>query len=211
MTFRAAPEESNELRMRPDPGGVRIVDTGAPIETGAFCTAVNPNDVRCGPPAPSGLVAVAFTGDGPDKGFARTGSLYLGRGRDLGVAASTSVDGGPGADELQGVGDGSVLTGGPGPDKLLGSRGGQLLAGGTGADFVYGGAGADQIDAGAKRDRIMGGHGRDEIFAGSGDDLIRASDPDRDSVRCGRGNDRAFISRSDRAFGCERVVYGWPG
>ncbi len=41
-----------------------------------------------------------------------------------------------------------------------------------------------------------------------GDDRIRASDPDSDTVRCGPGNDHVFISRRGRVFGCERVTYG---
>ena len=209
VTFIAAPDERNELRMLPHVEGVRIIDAGADIKPGAFCTAVSANDVRCGPPAPEGLVATAFTGDGRDSSFARIGSVYLGAGRDFGLAAVTSVDGGPGDDKLRAWGDGSVLTGGAGRDELLGSRSDQALAGGPGNDFIFGGVGVDQIDAGAGADQIAGGRGRDEIHAGSGDDFIRASDPDRDTVRCGRGNDRVFISGRDRVFGCERVAHGW--
>jgi hypothetical protein len=53
---------------------------------------------------------------------------------------------------------------------------------------------------------VDAGAGRDQIYAGSGDDLVHAAEPGRDTVRCGRGDDRAAISARDRVFGCERVV-----
>jgi RTX calcium-binding nonapeptide repeat (4 copies) len=211
VTFLAREGERNDLRMLADPGGVRIADTGAPIEVGAYCTSVDPNDAVCGPPAPSGLLAAAFTGDGPDAAFARTGSVFLGLGRDHGLAAGTSMDGGPGSDTLIGVSGASLLTGGAGHDRLSGAGGGEALGGGSGKDLIAGGAGADGIEAGSGADFVAGGPGRDQIYAGSGDDLIHATDSDRDIVRCGRGNDRAFISVNDRAFGCERVIDGSHG
>lgn len=225
VSFRAAPGERNELRMLRRSNGVRIVDAGAGIEPGEFCTAITPNDVRCAPPYdPDGLPPAAlgrvnaFTGDGSDVAFASTGNVHLGRGRDVGSAAGPggSVGGGPGDDELRGWGDGSLLFGGAGRDELSGFRGYQFLLGGSGVDSIAGGrggdllngeAGADVMAGGAGRDFLYGGAGRDLIYGGAGDDRISASDPDRDTVRCGPGNDHAFISRRDRVFGCERVTY----
>jgi Ca2+-binding RTX toxin-like protein len=207
VTFRAAGGELNDLRMLAHPDGVRIVDSGAAIETGEFCTADNPNEVRCGPPAPSGLVAAAFTGDGRDVAFASIGSVFLGRGPDHGIAAGIGMEGGPGDDKLIGVSGASLLFGGAGRDHLSGAGGDEALAGGSGRDRMIGRGGADRIEAGPGADSVAGGAGRDQIYGGSGDDLLHASDPDRDLVRCGRGKDRASVSGNDRVFGCERVVY----
>jgi hypothetical protein len=211
VTFRAAEGERNDLRMLAHPDGVHIVDSGAAIETGAFCTAVNPNDVHCGPPAPSGLVAAAFTGDGRDTAFASIGSVFLGSGPDHGLAAGSGMEGGPGDDRLIGVSGASLLIGGAGRDHLSGAGGDDALAGGSGKDRILGRGGADRIEAGPGADLVAGGAARDRIYAGSGDDVIHATDPDRDLVRCGRGNDRAFIGRKDRAFDCERVTHGSDG
>jgi hypothetical protein len=211
VIFLAGEGERNDLRMLSDPGGVRIVDTGAAIEVGAYCTSVDLHEAVCGPPAPSGLLAAAFTGDGPDAAFARTGSISLGRGRDQGLAAGTSMDGGPGRDRLIGVSGASLLTGGPGRDHLSGAGGDEAFAGGSGKDLIVGRGGADRIEAGSGADFVAGGPGRDQIYAGSGDDLIHATNSDRDIVRCGRGHDRAFTSVNDRAFGCERVIDGSHG
>jgi hypothetical protein len=209
VTFQATPGERNNLRILPHADGLRIVDSGSAIVPGPSCTAVDPNDVRCGPPAPAGLLASAFTGNGPDAAFTRVGYVDLGPGRDLGIAVSASVRGGPASDELRAWGEGSLAYGDAGRDTLLAFGGDQYLSGGSGRDFISGGAGGDLITAGPGADQISGGHGRDEISAGAGRDFVRASDPDRDVVRCGRGNDRAFVSRRDRTSGCERVTFGW--
>ena len=68
----------------------------------------------------------------------------------------------------------------------------------------------DIRQAGRGRDQIAGRRGRDELVAGPDNDLIRASDEDRDVVRCGRGRDRLFVSRNDRWRRCESVTFGPP-
>jgi hypothetical protein len=198
VTYRAAPGERDEIRVLPHPTGVRIVDAHG-IEVGPFCTAVNDHDARCGPPAPEGLLMVARTGDGADLGFTHVGSLILGSGDDAGIAYAASVFGGPGDDELRGFGDGTLIVGGPGDDKHLASFGDQIIQGGRGDDFIYGGPGDD---------RAEGGPGRDSVAGGSGDDMIQSTDSDRDTVDCGTGRDRAYVSRNDRVTRCETVIYG---
>jgi hypothetical protein len=206
VTFTAAPGERNEVRMAPHPEGVRIVDAGASITTGPFCRAVTPSEARCGPPAPEGLVATVFTGDGPDSAFADIGTVFLGPGRDHGYAEGASIDGGPGDDRLISATAANSLAGGSGGDYLSGIGGDETFAGGPGSDRIVARGGADRIEAGSGPDVVAGGAGGDEIYAGSGDDLVHAAEPGRDTVRCGRGNDRAAISAEDRVFGCERVV-----
>jgi Ca2+-binding RTX toxin-like protein len=205
VAFVAAPGEANELRLTSHPDGVRVVDAGAAITTGTYCTPVSPNEAVCGPPAPSGLLATAFTGDAADSAVADTGSVLLGRGRDHGVAEGASIDGGRGADRLISAGGGSLLTGAAGRDHLSGTNGEEVLTGGSGKDLLVARGGADTVEGGKGADLVAGGAGRDDIHAGSGDDLIHATDPARDTVRCGRGDDRALVSARDRVFGCERV------
>jgi hypothetical protein len=213
LTFRAAPGESNDMRILPHVSGVRIVDARQTIEVGEYCLRVNEHDARCGPPGSDGLVVNAFTGDRRDDVSTRAGIVHLGPGKDLGIALGErgSVRGGPGDDELRGFGRGASMNGGAGRDELLGfGRGGLILEGGRGPDFVVGGSGEDVVEGGRGRDQIVGRRGSDEIAAGAGNDLIRASDEDRDVVRCGSGRDRVFVSRKDRVRGCERVTFGWP-
>jgi hypothetical protein len=200
VTYRAAPGERDEIRVLPHPTGVRIVDAHG-IEVGPFCTAVNDHDARCGPPAPEGLLMVARTGDGADLGFTHIGSLILGSGDDAGIAYAASVFGGPGDDELRGFGDGTLIVGGPGDDKHLASFGDQIIQGGPGDDLISGGPGDD---------RAEGGPGRDSLAGGYGDDTVWSFDPNRDTVDCGPGRDRAYVSRNDRVTGCETVSYGSP-
>lgn len=207
VTFRAAPGERNQLVLAPHPDGVRIVDEGAAIVPGAFCAAVDPNEVRCGPPASAGLSAAAFTGDGADSVLADTGIVFLEGGRDHGIAEGAIVYGDEGADRLISATNGNRLNGGSGRDHLSGAGTDDVLGGGTGNDLIVARGGTDSIDAGGGADFIAGGPGRDEIDAGDGNDRIHAADVQRDIVDCGRGYDRAVIRANDRASGCERVIY----
>jgi hypothetical protein len=226
VTYRGTPGKRDEVRVLPHPSGVRIVSKG--IEAGPFCFTVNQYDARCGPPAPEGLLMVARTGDGPDSGFTRIGSLMLGSGQDFGIAYAASVFGGAGDDEVRGFGDGTLVVGGPGDDEHLATFGDQIIQGGPGNDFVYAGIGNDRAEGGPGRDQIAGGHGDDElsggpgndllaggygsddIEAGAGDDVVWSFDPNRDNVDCGMGRDRAYVSRNDRVTRCENVTYGSP-
>jgi Ca2+-binding RTX toxin-like protein len=209
VTYRATPGRRDQVRVLPHPAGVRIVDAHG-LTAGAFCLAVNEFDARCGPPAPEGLNVVVRTGDRSDFGFAHIGSLVLGAADDGGIVYSASVYGGAGDDELRGFGDGALIVGGPGDDEELASFGDQIIEGGTGADLVAAGVGDDRVSGGPGRDSISGGHGRDEISAGPGNDAVQTSDADRDTVDCGAGHDRAYVSRNDRVTGCEIVTYGGP-
>lgn len=226
VTYRAAPGERDEVRVLPHPTGVRVVSKG--IEAGPFCFAVNEYDARCGPPAPEGLLMIARTGDRADTGFTHMGSLILGSGNDLGIAYAASVFGGPGDDEVRGFGDGTLIVGGPGDDKQLASFGDQIMQGGPGNDFIAAGLGKDRAEGGPGGDSVVGSHGDDElaggpgndgigggygsddIEAGVGDDMVYSYDPNRDTVDCGAGRDRAYVSRNDRVTGCETVTYGSP-
>jgi RTX calcium-binding nonapeptide repeat (4 copies) len=226
VTYRGTPGKRDVIRVLPHPTGVRVVSKG--IEAGPFCFTVNKHDARCGPPAPEGLLMVTRTGDRSDFGFTHIGSLLLGSGNDTGIAYAASVFGGPGDDDLRGFGDGALIVGGPGDDQHLALFGDQIIQGGPGNDLIYDGDGNDRAEGGSGRDQVGGGHGEDELSGGSGNDLIAGGygsdgieagagddevwsfDPDRDTVDCGTGHDRAYVSRTDRVTGCETVSYGSP-
>jgi RTX calcium-binding nonapeptide repeat (4 copies) len=89
-------------------------------------------------------------------------------------------------------------------DELIGTIGGDLLLGLAGDDLLVGAEGADCLLGQGGSDRLRGGPGRDRLNGGKGDDVIAARDGSRDTVKCGKGDDRAKLDRADRASGCER-------
>lgn len=98
-----------------------------------------------------------------------------------------------------------MLDGSRTDDVLRGGPGGQQINGRGGDDRLSGGDGEDCLDGGAGRDRLSGGAGADNLVGGNGADRIRADDGERDTVTCGRGQDRARADRIDRVRGCERL------
>jgi hemolysin type calcium-binding protein len=217
--FRAAPGERNELRVLPREVEVRFVGSG-PLVAGDHCRAVNENEVRCGPPGPSGLAVYTRTGDGDDLVFAPIGGVVLGEvalgnGDDI-ARGSGLMTGGRGKDDLRSIRSGARYRGGarfhggPGEDVLIGGPRKDLLDGGPGPDLAVGGRRFDEIQGGRGNDQLAGGFGRDVFFAGPGNDVIRATDRWPDLIRCGPGRDVAYVARRDRTTGCERIVPGWP-
>ena len=152
--FVAADGEQNRITVAraADPPTYRpkltFTDSGAPLTAGAGCTQVDEHTATC---VGSSVIAIVTAGDGDDT-----------------VAGSaSSVDGGPGNDELSGA---QMQNGGPGDDKLTGADTGSLLQGGPGRDAIRGGASADTIldnvDAGVQ-DVVDGGGGIDTMsYAG---------------------------------------------
>lgn len=117
-------------------------------------------------------------------------------------------------DLIYGLGGPDALFGNGGADCLVGRGGSDILAGGSGADRITGGSGKDDLSGGAGRDSLDGGGGADHLTGnggvdrfdgGAGNDVIRARDRRRETIRCGSGRDRAIVDRSDRVRGCERV------
>jgi hypothetical protein len=101
------------------------------------------------------------------------------------VITGTSGDdvlcGGPGADDIDGLG---------GEDTIFGNAGSDTIGGGTGADVVYGGFGNDTIDGNEAFDTIVAGDGNDTVDGGGGGDVINAG-PGDDTVGGGDGHDTA--------------------
>lgn len=123
---------------------------------------------------------------------------YAGEDRLAGGEGDDCIDGGPGED---------LLGGDPGDDLLAGGNAGDRVDGGAGDDTLLGGAGNDVLTGGSGRDRLAGGRGRDRIDGGPGSDRLNSRGGGIDKVRCGSGDDLAFVDRVDRVTAdCERVV-----
>jgi hypothetical protein len=98
-----------------------------------------------------------------------------------------------------GPGGGAGSGGGGAPHcaaRIVGSRRGEALRGSAASDLILARGG---------RDRIKPRAGADCVFGGRGGDRITARDNVRDTIRCGRGRDVAFVDLLDRVKGCERV------
>jgi hypothetical protein len=94
----------------------------------------------------------------------------------------TELQGGPGADYVDGGFARDRISGGPGDDRIDGEFGGDRILGAGGDDFIRAQRGGD---------RISGGHGDDHVEASTGRDLVRAG-PGDDKVSTGPGFDRVF-------------------
>lgn len=97
-------------------------------------------------------------------------------------------------------------SGTPQDDRLTGTAGNDLIYGRGGNDRLLGGAGNDVLYGGLGNDVLYGGPGTDRLYGGPGKDELHARDGRRDTVDCGPGRDVAWVDRSDRVSGCERVV-----
>ena len=90
-----------------------------------------------------------------------------------------------------------VYSGDDGDNELYGSDVDDEMNGGPGNDYLYGNEGADLIS---------GGDGDDRIIANV---LRTAPDYSKDYIRCGNGEDRAYINPSEDGdeaeFDCEYV------
>ena len=80
------------------------------------------------------------------------------------------------------------------------------VRGGTGGDRIAGHVGVDDIAGGKGPDVIKLKDGKDVAKGGAGRDLIRAAHGGKDTVRCGRGEDKAIVDGRDEVSGCETVV-----
>jgi Ca2+-binding RTX toxin-like protein len=144
-TYTGAPGEDNDmsLQAQTDGGVLFYANSGVTVSSApAGChDAWGDGDwskVIC--PAPKALVVNA--GDGDE--WITTDSSDL--------KVPTTVDGGPGADRLDGDDGAETLIGGPGNDRLDGRKGDDVLDGGDGEDELTGYAGSD---------RLLGGNGND--------------------------------------------------
>lgn len=91
--------------------------------------------------------------------------IFMGDGNDtvIGSAASELIQGGNGADLLQG---------GDGDDTISGGTGNDIIDGGDGADALVGDEGDDELSGSAGNDTVSGGTGTNLVDGGLGDDQL---------------------------------------
>jgi Ca2+-binding RTX toxin-like protein len=116
--------------------------------------------------------------------------IYDGSGGD-----GSTVDGGPGNDEI---------TGTPGEDELTGGDGDDTLIGGEEDDTLNGGLGADELAGNAGNDLLQGNSGDDSLFGGNGNDKL-SGDEGTNSVDGGAGYN-VCVASTDVAIGCSVFV-----
>jgi len=114
-------------------------------------------------------------------------------------------------------GDGNDdINGGHGANFIEGDAGNDRIAGGDGGDTISGGNGSDIIDGGPDVDGLLGAWGKDTLIGGTEDDMLQGSQ-DNDNLDGGGGNDILLgdggwagntVDRSD--FGAD-IIKGGPG
>ncbi len=236
VQFNAPPGERNRLTATATTDFVTLVDP-AGIQPLSRCVRPNPADatrVRCDVRTfnrPDVVFNEPFTfldaklGDGDDTasipvlgeepeevigGTHPTVNLDGGAGADqLQSNATSTLEGGPGADTLRGGSRSSSLNGGADSDRLLGGTGDDDFPGGAasdGADEISGGGGLDTADYSARRHRIRAdlAGDADDGEAGERDRIHRdvenltggragdvlTGDRHANVLKGGRGNDR---------------------
>ena len=166
--FTAGPGEANQLVVElisPTYRSMTFFDPGAVIKAGPGCVAAK-HFAICGATERTGhrvLFGKVITGDRDDAITVTAGTAVIdaGDGNDRvqlhGADFDSSVNGGPGADELRGGPGNEDLDGGPGDDVISQGDGFGWLRGGSGDDQLFGGPGFDQLDGGPGADTISGG------------------------------------------------------
>lgn len=180
IRFVAMPGEANDVEILPGSSGQpwTVIDHGAALTTGQYCTNVDAHTVRCAAAAdPNPMAGLRFAdvkaGDGNDR-------LRIGTSDDTGWALF--ADGGAGDDDLVAGMGGGELDGGPGDDRLVSTANAPfamplVLDGGGGADVLRGGMGDDTLTDGDRTGAIgERAPGPDVLDGGGGVDTISYRD-----------------------------------
>ncbi|HEX4364669.1 MAG TPA: calcium-binding protein [Solirubrobacteraceae bacterium] len=155
LTFTGAGTERNDVTIAQDAGDAWLVrDTGATLDSGPGCVAIDAHTARCTNFAGSVTASpaiVAATGAGDDRLTVLTPVQTIVRGGDGDdvLHADGFLDGDAGND---------TLTGGNGPDSLTGGAGRDVLRGGAGDDTLTGDGGTSRA---VSNDVLDGGAGAD--------------------------------------------------
>jgi Ca2+-binding RTX toxin-like protein len=210
LVVTAADGETNRLGIQSDPfeqGRVVIFEgtEGVPLNAPADRCEPYLYFVAC-TWTPAAGVRVNL-GDGDDWGSVSSG---------LPKTTPFTLAGGPGKDKLQSSLDGqpTTLDGGPGPDELDGGPGADVLLGGDDGDTLDGRGGPDQLLGGAGDDLLNGDANQqpaaDLIDGGPGYDRMEddwEGDVDRPvAVTLGGGADDGRPGEGDDVRNVERVV-----
>jgi serine protease AprX len=136
LTVTAAGGVDNGIRVtRPSSGVFTVVDSSAPLDPGAGCTAVTAHELSC---SAAGVASLDINGDDHNDVI----------GNDTSTPAT--IDGGAGNDFLSGGTGNDSLNGLGGNDNLHGGGGNDTLNGGGGADYMSGEGGLDNATYGAR-------------------------------------------------------------
>lgn len=170
LVFQARPGERNAVSVRSLSldGAWEIRDTGAAIEAGAGCLALDFHTVSCPERPDRHYASVELQLADLDDRFESTSPVF----EDFGLSGRVLVDGGPGPDELVAGTESNELLGGDGNDVLTAAgQGSEInrLNGGPGDDRLVGGPLGDDLDGGGGRDQILGGGGDDRMTDGDSD------------------------------------------
>ncbi len=120
--------------------------------------------------------------------------VYGDGGDDLiqGSASTTYgdvIDGGNGADVINGHEGADTIDGQAGDDRIYGNEGDDVLDGGGDEDRIKGGPGDDTVSGGTDTDKICGGIGTDDMDGGDGDtDLVYGGPTSGDTNAGGPGS-----------------------
>ena len=142
--------------VRSEPGGISV-------SGGGTCTKTDDNQVDCTGGVSAFIVRLIGDNNAAD-------------GRQVTNAATLTVQGSPGFDQLDGTPNGDSLTGDAGDDNLNGYAGNDTLDGGAGANTFNDGDGDDVILGGPQDDTWNAGPGRDVFTPGAGTDTVSYRD-----------------------------------
>jgi hypothetical protein len=197
VVYQAAAGERNDVDGR-DPqdgiGTVAFFDPTAGIVAGSGCSGNVGQEAYCSPAPGVSLRLDIRTGD-------RNDSVDL----EFAPKLPATVKGGPGDDELTGLGA-SPAIGTPiwlaDEFRSAGGSRSPLLAQSTAASSVlWGGPGEDELAGGPGADRVIPGPELDYVVSGRGDDIIEAQDGTADHIDCQGSPDRLVLDRFDFPWG----------
>ena len=138
----------------------------------------------------SAIVTVSVDGDDILNGGAGADTIQGNGGNDIinGNGGADDIDGGDGDDVIKGGGGNDLIFGGAGNDDINGNNGNDIIFGGTGNDTLTGGGGDDQLDGGDGDDTLKGADDNDTLLGGAGNDTLIGGGGD-DHLDGGDGND----------------------
>jgi Ca2+-binding RTX toxin-like protein len=155
LSYTALAGETNQPTFTREGANVVVRDPTATVTAAAPCTAPDTHTAVC-PDAPTRITQLSVTlDDMPDAA-------------DVGITdVTTSINGGPGKDSIQGSDGGADTIDGAANEDTINARGGDdaivdgiadaapnHLFGGPGDDVLRGGTGADQLDGGPGFDTV---------------------------------------------------------
>ena len=204
LDYSAAPGEQNRvLIFHAGADGFRVFDTNSAVTAGSGCMSVSVNEAFCpaelGDPGTSSLQIHVDGGDMND--FIEIDAVFY---------REAVLEGGEGADELQGGGSLNILDGGPGSDTFRPGFQGSYqnvvdYSSRTNPISVSIGDGAANDGEAGEQDLIEDGIGR--VWGGSGNDFISAHAEGFISFDLfGRGGDDTITVDSGDSF-----LYGGSG